>query len=133
MVGTRHSQPRDDVAEQEFGADPAQEVRQRSVRRRAAFGLERTTESLGVRYFVGESFEIRHSTAEELREVEAKVENEHLNLLRRRCNAERNSKQRMVDAANANDGNERARMFAAADAVEMRWCEEKERLEAAAR
>ena len=66
-----------------------------------------------------------------LHELELRVEADNLQKVKRRCSAERASKQRMVDAANQNTGAERSRMFEAADAVDMRWCEEKDRLEAA--
>jgi len=93
--------------------------------------LERATESLGVRYFVAESFELRHSDAATLHKLEERVENDALQRVRRRCNAERTSKQKMVDAANAHQGAERERMFAQADKVTMHWCEQKDALESA--
>ena len=89
------------------------------------------TEGLGVTYYVADTFELRHSDAETLRSVEARVEADNLQRVRRRCSAERASKQRMVDAANQNKGEERSRAFEAADAVAMRWCDEKDRLETA--
>ena len=94
-------------------------------------GLERSTESLGVRYYVDSTFELRHRDASTLRKVEDRVEADNLQKVRRRCNAERLSKQKVIDAANANQGAERSRMFEAADAMSMYWCEEKDRLEAA--
>jgi hypothetical protein len=101
-----------------------------SLHRADSYGLERSTESLGVRYWVGETFELYHADAASLRKVEDRVEADNLQRVRKRCSAERLSKQKMVDAANAHQGSERTRMFEAADAVHMRWCEEKDRLEA---
>ena len=102
-----------------------------SLRPADSYTLERATEGLGVPYYVADTFEMRHADPETLRQVEARVEADTLQRVRRRCQAERTSKQRMVDAANQNKGEERSRMFEAADAVEMRWCDEKDRLEAA--
>ena len=102
-----------------------------SLRPVEAYTLERSTEGTGVRYWVDDSFELRHATPEALRQVEERVETDNLQRVRRRCSAERASKQRMVDAANQNQGAERSRMFEAADAVDMRWCDAKDRLEAA--
>ena len=96
-----------------------------------AYVLERSTEALGVRYFVADSFELRHADAASLRKVEERIETDALGLVRRRCNAERLSKQKMVDAANGHPGAERARMLEAADRIEMPWCDEKAVLEAA--
>ncbi len=93
--------------------------------------LERSTEALGVRYFVADSFELRHTDAATLRKVEDRVESDALGRVRRRCKAERESKQKMVDAANGHQGAERSRMLEAVDRVEMPWCEEKDALEAA--
>jgi hypothetical protein len=93
--------------------------------------LERSTEALGVRYFVADTFELRHADAANLRKVEERIETDALGLVRRRCNAERLSKQKMVDAANGHPGAERARMLEAADRIEMPWCDEKDVLEAA--
>lgn len=92
--------------------------------------LERSTEQMGVRYWVPEGFELAHATSASLRQVEDRVESDNLQRVRRRCQAERNSKQRMVDAANAHSGQEKAKMFEGIDAVGMRWCEEMYRLEA---
>jgi hypothetical protein len=69
--------------------------------------------------------------AANLRKVEERIETDALGLVRRRCNAERLSKQKMVDAANGHPGAERARMLEAADRIEMPWCDEKDVLEAA--
>ena len=101
-----------------------------SLRKTDAYALERATEAMGVRYWVAPTFELRHTTAEELREVEIRIEADNLQRVRRRCKAERASKQHMVDAANHYQGGERARMLEAADAADMRWCDEKDRLEA---
>ena len=101
-----------------------------SLRPQEAYSLERTTEGMGVRYWVPEGFELSHTDSASLRKVEDRVENDNLQRVRRRCQAERNSKQKMVDAANAYQGAERTRMFEATDGVGMRWCEEKDRLEA---
>ena len=92
--------------------------------------LERSTESLGVRYFVGDEFELSHQDALSLSKVEKRIEADNLQRVRRRCNAERLSKQKTIDAANAYQGPERARKLEAADALDMRWCSEKDRLEA---
>ena len=102
-----------------------------SLRPVDSYQLERSTEGLGVSYYVADTFELRHADPETLHELELRVEADNLQKVKRRCSAERASKQRMVDAANQNTGAERSRMFEAADAVDMRWCEEKDRLEAA--
>ena len=104
-----------------------------ALRPMESYTLPRSTEALGVPYWVADTFELRHESAEALRQVEARVESDALQRLRRRCTAERQSKQRMVDAANSYQGSERARMLEAADAVDMPWCEQKETLEAADR
>lgn len=101
-----------------------------SLRPADTYTLERSTEALGVRYFVAPEFELRHSAPEALRQVEERIEADNLQRVRRSCQAERASKQRMVEAANSNSAAERARMLEAVDAVEMRWCEERDRLEA---
>jgi len=101
-----------------------------SLRPADSYTLQRSTEGAGVTYFVAESFELRHTDSEALRQVEDRIEAEALQRVRRRCSAERASKQRMVDVANQNQGAERSRMFEAADSVSMRWCDEKDRLEA---
>ena len=101
-----------------------------SLRPQDSYVLERSTEALGVRYFVADTFELRHTDPQVLREVEQRVESDSLGQVRRRCNSERMSKQKMVDAANQYQGAERARMYEAADGVHMRWCDEKDRLEA---
>ena len=97
------------------------------------FGGDTAQLGLGVRYYVSDAFELRHASADALRRVEERVEADNLHAVRRRCQAERNSKQRMVDAANAQQGPTRSQMLEQADAVHIRWCEEKERLEAASR
>ena len=102
-----------------------------SLRPQESHTLERTTEGLGVRYYVGETFELRHANAAALRKVEERVESDNLQRVRRRCNAERHSKQKMVEAANRNQGAERQRMLDLADAFDMRWCDEKDTLESA--
>lgn len=102
-----------------------------SLSRGDSYYLERATELGGVRYWVGETFELYHADASSLRKVEDKVENDNLQRVRRQCNAERTSKQKMIDAANSAQGSERSRMLEAADAMRMRWCEEKDRLDAA--
>ena len=112
-----------------IGGDPTPYA----LRPKDSYTLPRATEGLGVKYYVADTFELRHTTAETLRSLEERVEADHLQHVRRRCSAERASKQRMVDAANQNQGAERSRMFEAADGVSMRWCDEKERLEAAIR
>ena len=101
-----------------------------SLRPRDSYVLPRSTEALGVTYYVADTFELRHTDAARLREVEEKIESEALARARRRCHAERLSKQKMVDAANHYQGAERARMYEAADGASSRWCEEKDRLEA---
>ena len=100
-----------------------------SLRPMDKYTLPRATEAHGIQYFVDESFELWYDDAKSLRDVELKVEADNLQRVRRRCSAERSSKQRMVDAANAASGAERSRMLEAVDAVETRWCEEKDRLE----
>ena len=102
-----------------------------SLRPVDAYTLERSTEGLGVSYWVADSFELRHSDPETLRQLEARVEADNLQRVRRRCSSERTTKQRMVDAANHHQGDDRAKMLEAADAFHMRWCDEKDRLEAA--
>ena len=102
-----------------------------SLSRGDSYYLERATELGGVRYWVGETFELYHADASSLRKVEDRVESDNLQRVRRQCNAERASKQKMIDAANSVQGSERSRMFEAADAMRMRWCEEKDRLDAA--
>lgn len=102
-----------------------------SLRPSDPYVLERATESLGVTYFVADTFELRHRDAATLRQLEERVEADTLQKLRRRCQAERASKQRMLEAVNAQgQGVDKARMFEAMDAYEMRWCEEKDRIEA---
>ena len=101
-----------------------------SLRAQEAHTVERSTEGHGVRYFVAESFELRHGDAASLRKVEDRVESDNLQRVRRRCNAERTSKQKMVDAANRQTGGEKQRMLDLADAVEAHWCDEKDSLEA---
>ena len=101
-----------------------------SLRPTDSYALERATEALGVRYWVAPIFELRHTTAEQLREVEIRVEADNMQRVRRRCKAERMSKQKMVDTANQYQGEERSRMFEAVDKVYMKWCDEKDRLEA---
>lgn len=102
-----------------------------ALRPQDSYVLERSTEALGVRYYVAETFELRHSDPRVLRDVEERIEAEALQRVRRRCHAERMSKQKIVDAANSYQGAERAKMYEAADAASMYWCEEKDRLEAA--
>ena len=102
-----------------------------SLRPADPYVLERATESLGVTYFVADTFELRHRDAATLRQLEDRVESDTLQRLRRRCQAERASKQRMLEAVNAQpQGTDKSRMFEAMDTYDMRWCEEKDRLEA---
>ena len=75
-------------------------------------------------------FELRHADPETLREVEQRVEADNLQRVRRRCQAERASKQKMVDAANQHK-DQRQKFFEQADAVRMPNCDEKDRLESA--
>ena len=100
-----------------------------SLRKDTSYPLERATELLGVRYWVPESFELRHTDAAALRRVEDAVEADNLQRLRRRCQAERISKQKMAEAAKEAPAEGRAKMQEAIDAVSMRWCDEKDRVE----
>ena len=102
-----------------------------SLRRMEGHTLPRATEGLGVPYWVADSFELWYPDAASLRKVEDRVEADALQRARRRCQHERASKQRIHDTANRYQGDERSRMFEAADKVPMRWCEESDRLEAA--
>ena len=102
-----------------------------ALRPQDSYVLERSTEALGVAYYVADTFELRHSDARTLRELEERVESDALQRVRRRCHAERMSKQKMIDAANSYQGAERARMYESADTASMYWCDEKDRLEAA--
>ena len=112
-----------------WGDPPQAEVHDALLR--FGYVLERATESLGVTYFVADTFELRHRDAATLRQLEERVEADTLQRLRRRCQAERASKQRMLEAVNAQpQGADKSRMFEAMDAYDMRWCEEKDRLEA---
>ena len=102
-----------------------------SLRPSDPYVLERSTESLGVTYYVADTFELRHTDGATLRALEERVETDTLAKLRRRCQAGRTSKQRMSEAANAHGQvGDKARMFEQMDAFEMRWCEEKDRIEA---
>ena len=102
-----------------------------ALRPQDSYVLERSTEALGVTYYVADTFELRHSDPRTLRDLEERVESDALQRVRRRCQAERMSKQKMIDAANSYQGAERARMYESADGASMYWCDEKDRLEAA--
>ena len=86
--------------------------------------------SSGVRYFVGESFELLHSEVEQLRKVEERVELDNRRAVTKKCQAERGHRQKMVDAADSYQGEERARMLEQANRFPLDWCEEKDRLDA---
>lgn len=102
-----------------------------SLRPVDSYTLERATEGQGVTYFVADTFELRHRDPETLRQVEERIESDNLQRVRRRCNAERTSKQKMVEAVNGAPADQRSRLFETADGVHLHWCEEKDRLEAA--
>lgn len=104
-----------------------------ALRKTDGYPLPRATEALGVPYWVADTFELRHTTAQELNDVEIRVERDALQRLRRKCNAERTSKQKMISAANAYSGPQRAQYLEAADKVELKWCDKKDELEAAER
>ena len=101
-----------------------------SLRKAADYSLERQTLSSGVRYFVGESFELLHSEVEQLRKVEERVELDNRRAVTKKCQAERGHRQKMVDAAGSYQGEERARMLEQANRFPLDWCEEKDRLDA---
>ena len=101
-----------------------------SLRKAADYPLERQTLSSGVRYFVGESFELLHSEVEQLRKVEERVELDNRRAVTKKCQAERGHRQKMVDAAGSYQGEERARMLEQANRFPLDWCEEKDRLDA---
>ena len=101
-----------------------------SLRPMDKYTLPRATEAHGIQYFVDESFELWYDDAKSLRDVELKVEADNLQRVRRKCSAERISKQKMVDAANHRKGDERAKMFDKIDTVRMKWCDEQDRLQA---
>ena len=101
-----------------------------SLRKAADYPLERQTLSSGVRYFVGESFELLHSEVEQLRKVEERVELDNRRAVTKKCQAERGHRQKMVDAASSYQGEERARMLEQANRFPLDWCEEKDRLDA---
>lgn len=94
------------------------------------YPLERQTLRSGVRYFVGESFELLHGETEQLHKMEDKVEADNLRSVSRRCQAERGQRQRMIDAAGHYQGAERAQMLEQANGFPLEWCEEKDRLDA---
>lgn len=101
-----------------------------SLKRSEGFVLQRRTEHFGVPYWVADSFELLHADAASLRKVEDRIENENMQQLRRRCNAERMQKQKMTEAANHYSGPDKARMLESADSFYMRYCDEKDRLDA---
>lgn len=71
-----------------------------------------------------------HTDAKSIRQVENKVESDLIQLLRRRCNAERSQKKMMVDAANQHTGAEKEKLLQRADKMTMRYCDQKDRLDA---
>lgn len=101
-----------------------------SLRPADGFPLERSTELLGVPYWVPSAFEINHPSAESLRTVEGRVEGETLLRVRRKCQHERTTKQKMGEAAKQASEEQRGRMHDAMENHAMRWCDEKDRLEA---
>lgn len=101
-----------------------------SLKRTTEYPRQRTTMYTGVDYWVPESFDLYYDTAESLRSVESSVEGEKLRKLERQCKAQRQQKQSMFNAANHANGAERDKMREGAEAFTMRYCEEKDRLEA---
>ncbi|KAL1507017.1 hypothetical protein AB1Y20_009432 [Prymnesium parvum] len=101
-----------------------------SLKRSEGFTQERRTMSSGVQYWVPESFELLHPDAASLRKVEDRVETSMQQTLRRRCSAERTQKQKMVEAANHYNGADKIRMLERADKLQMRYCDQKDRLDA---
>lgn len=78
---------------------------------------------------VPEYFELLHKDAVTFQRIEEEVESSNLNLLRKRCNAERAQKKMMIDAANQH-GPDKAKMLERAERMHMRYCKEKDRLDA---
>jgi len=101
-----------------------------ALKRSEGYVVERRTELSGVQYWVADSFELLHQDAASLRKVEDRIENDNLQSMRRRCNAERTQKQKMTEAANHYNGADKARMLESADSFHMRFCDEKDRLDA---
>ena len=103
---------------------------QYQLKRSSEYEFERRTVASGVRYFVGESFELFHSDVDSLRKLEERVESENLRRVSRRCQADRNQRQKMIDAAGHYSGEEKARMLEQAHSYPLEWCDEKDRLDA---
>ena len=94
--------------------------------------LEQRTEAQGVRYWVDDTFELRHAAAL-LRKVEDTVEGDNLRRVGHRCQAKRRHRQQMEEAASHGGSGPGGRdeLLRTARAVPMRWCDEKDRLDAA--
>jgi len=101
-----------------------------SLKATDAYSMPRATYVTGVKYWVDDTFDLLHTDTAAFNKLEDRVERENMMLLRRRCNAERTQKQKMVEAANHYSGADKAKMLAQADDMNMRWCDEKNRLEA---
>ena len=104
-----------------------------ALRRSDDHPLERRTEAQGVRYWVDDTFELRHAAAASaLRKVEDTVEGDNLRRVGRRCQAERRHRQQMEEAASHGGSGPGGRdeLLRTARAVPMRWCDEKDRLDA---
>ena len=104
-----------------------------ALRRSDDHPLERRTEAQGVRYWVDDTFELRHAAAAAaLRKVEDTVEGDNLRRVGRRCQAERRHRQQMEEAASHGGSGPGGRdeLLRTARAVPMRWCDEKDRLDA---
>lgn len=100
------------------------------LQRTAEFSLERQTVASGVPYFVAESFELIHQDPAALSKVEDRVEADNLRKVNRRCKAERDHRQRMMDAAGYHSGEAKAQMVEQAHGFALEWCDEKDRLDA---
>ena len=103
---------------------------QYQLKRTGEYEVERRTVASGVRYFVGESFELFHGDVDTLRKLEDRVESENLRRVSRRCQADRNQRQKMIEAAGHYGGDDKARMLEQAHSYPLEWCDEKDRLDA---